>query len=67
MASCQTLGTILENRGIQKLIIFNNKICAPTLVYFNIKKMRKIPMTLDGAQHQKENYTDELDMNIPLS
>ena len=48
--SCQKLGIILENKMIQKLMLsinVINKKCAPKLVFFNEKKLRKIRMIFD--------------------
>ena len=50
MASCQKLDIILVIKGFriwcyQKMSI--TKKCAPKLVFFNEKKMRKIPMIFD--------------------
>ena len=44
MGRCQTLGIILENRVIKKLMLsknVNNKKCAPELIFFNEKKTVK--------------------------
>ena len=44
------IGHHFSNKGIEKLIIsknVNNKKCAPKLVFFNEKKLRKIPIIFD--------------------
>jgi hypothetical protein len=50
LASWQKLEIILENKGIQKLMLskkVNNKKCAPRFIFFNEKKIRKIKMIFD--------------------
>ena len=46
----EKIGIILENKAIQKLMLsknVNNKRYAPRLVFFQKKKLRKIPMIFD--------------------
>ena len=50
MARCQKLGIILVSKVIEKLMLsknVTNKICAPKLIFFNEKKMRKIRIIFD--------------------
>ena len=44
------IGTILENKGIKRLMLsknVNNQKFALKLIFFNKKKLRKIPMIFD--------------------
>ena len=44
------MGKILESKVIQKLMLsknVNNKKCAPELIFFNEKKLRKILIIFD--------------------
>ena len=48
--NCQKLGTILENKVVQKLKFSkydNKKKPSSKLIFFNEKKIRKIPMIFD--------------------
>ena len=50
MGGCQKLGIILVSKVIKEMMLsknVNNKKCAPKLIFFNEKKMRKIPMIFD--------------------
>ena len=52
VASCQKLGIILENKVmLSKNVIY--KRCAPKFVFFNEKKIRKIPVIFDM---EKSNF-----------
>ena len=50
MAICRKLSIILEHKMILELILsknVNNKKCAPKLIFFKEKKLRKIPKIFD--------------------
>ena len=60
----QKLGTILENKLVQKLKFSkndNNKKHAPKLIFFNEKKIRKIRIIFDiDFESQKLAFFDRL-------